>query len=107
MSSLSLPQALAEQQRAQQLAQQQQTAGATPGTPGATAQPQAQPQAATAGLQAAGVPQGTQQGAAAVPNTAVLVRIFPSTSPPLYHPEFNARINHYSSYYQFCEGFFF
>ncbi|XP_060787242.1 E1A-binding protein p400 isoform X3 [Neoarius graeffei] len=64
--------ALAEQQRAQQLAQQQQTAGATPGTPGATAQPQAQPQAATAGLQAAGVPQGTQQGAAAVPNTAVL-----------------------------------
>ncbi|MCJ8735402.1 hypothetical protein PDJAM_G00246280 [Pangasius djambal] len=65
--------ALAEQQRAQQLAQQQQqAAGATPGTPGATAQPQAQPQAATAGLQAAGVPQGTQQGAAAVPNTAVL-----------------------------------
>ncbi|XP_053092059.1 E1A-binding protein p400 isoform X2 [Pangasianodon hypophthalmus] len=65
--------ALAEQQRAQQLAQQQQqAAGATPGTPGATAQPQAQPQAATAGLQAAGVSQGTQQGAAAVPNTAVL-----------------------------------
>ncbi|XP_058245104.1 E1A-binding protein p400 isoform X2 [Hemibagrus wyckioides] len=65
--------ALAEQQRAQQLAQQQQqAAGAAPGTPGATAQPQAQPQAATAGLQAAGVPQGTQQGAAAVPNTAVL-----------------------------------
>ncbi|XP_060738217.1 E1A-binding protein p400 isoform X4 [Tachysurus vachellii] len=63
--------ALAEQQRAQQLAQQQ-TAGATPGTPGATTQPQAQPQAAPAGLQATGVPQGTQQGAAAVPNTAVL-----------------------------------
>ncbi|KAK3566251.1 hypothetical protein QTP86_030323 [Hemibagrus guttatus] len=64
--------ALAEQQRAQQLAQQQQTAGAAPGTPGATAQPQAQPQATTAGLQTTGVPQGTQQGAAAVPNTAVL-----------------------------------
>ncbi|XP_053536051.1 E1A-binding protein p400 isoform X2 [Ictalurus punctatus] len=65
--------ALAEQQRAQQLAQQQQqAAGAAPGTPGATAQPQAQPQAATSGLQTAGVPQGTQQGAATVPNTAVL-----------------------------------
>ncbi|XP_046726606.1 E1A-binding protein p400 isoform X2 [Silurus meridionalis] len=67
--------ALAEQQRAQQLAQQQQqqAAGATPGTPGATTQPQAQTQAATAsGLQAAAVPQGTQQGAATVPNTAVL-----------------------------------
>ncbi|KAM9475121.1 E1A-binding protein p400 isoform 3-T3 [Clarias gariepinus] len=66
--------AQAEQQRAQQLAQQQQqqAPGAAPGTPGATAQPQAQPQVATAGLQAAGVPQGTQQGAAAVPNTAVL-----------------------------------
>ncbi|KAI5094697.1 E1A-binding protein p400 isoform X6, partial [Silurus meridionalis] len=67
--------ALAEQQRAQQLAQQQQqqAAGATPGTPGAATQPQAQTQATTAsGLQAAAVPQGTQQGAATVPNTAVL-----------------------------------
>lgn len=64
-----LSQALAEQQRAQQLAQQQAAGAAQP--QGGAAQPQAQPQAAAAGAQAAGVP---QPGAAAVPNTAVLVR---------------------------------
>uniref|UniRef100_A0A8C1L7W6 E1A binding protein p400 n=1 Tax=Cyprinus carpio TaxID=7962 RepID=A0A8C1L7W6_CYPCA len=68
--------ALAEQQRAQQLAQQQQpqtTGAAQP--QGAAAQPQAQPQATAATAQAAGVPQPNQSGAAAVPNTAVLVRL--------------------------------
>uniref|UniRef100_A0A9J8BWM4 E1A binding protein p400 n=1 Tax=Cyprinus carpio carpio TaxID=630221 RepID=A0A9J8BWM4_CYPCA len=69
--------ALAEQQRAQQLAQQQQpqtTGAAQP--QGAAAQPQAQPQATAAAAQAAGVAQPNQPGAAAVPNTAVLVRLF-------------------------------
>lgn len=64
--SFLLSQALAEQQKAQQLSQQQQAASAV--------QPQgaaAQPQASAAGAQVAGVP---QPGAAAVPNTAVLVR---------------------------------
>ncbi|XP_062855451.1 E1A-binding protein p400 isoform X2 [Trichomycterus rosablanca] len=64
--------ALAEQQRTQQLVQQQQQTAGAAQTPGAAAQPQAQPQAAATGLQTAGVPQGTQQGVTAVPNTAVL-----------------------------------
>lgn len=62
-------QALAEQQRAQQLVQQPTTGAAqTPGAP-------AQTQVAVAGLQTAAVTQGNQQGVAAVPNTAVLVRL--------------------------------
>lgn len=73
--SIHLEQALAEQQRAQQLAQQQQQTTGAAQPQGAAAQPQAQTQTPAAGAQATAVPQPSQPGAAAITNTAVLVRV--------------------------------